>query len=102
MGTGLRYIFLSSGLSKAFPSVADVLGIVQPLQWCAFPYLEGKPHVAFGGEPQEGNELSTTVWSPVTHTILLSVSLRRILLEYSTSRVPSVTLHTAMSSPSGR
>lgn len=70
---------LSSGLSKGFPGVADVLGIVQLLQWCAFPYLEGKPRVAFGGGLQEGNELSTASWThcgpPLTHTILLSVSV---------------------------
>ncbi|KAM6200130.1 lanosterol synthase isoform 1-T1 [Sarcoramphus papa] len=56
-------VHLSSGLSKGFPGVADVLGIVQLLQQCAFPYLEGKPRVAFGGGLQEGNELSTASWT---------------------------------------
>lgn len=56
-------VHLSSGLSKGFFGVADVLGIVQPLQWRAFPYLEGKLYVAFGGGLQEGNELSTRSWT---------------------------------------
>lgn len=50
-------------ISKGFPGIAHVLGMVQPLQWCAFPYLEGKSHMAFGGGLQEGNELSTASWT---------------------------------------
>jgi len=44
---------LSSGLSEGFLGVADVLGIVQPWQRCALPYLAGKPRVAFGGGLQK-------------------------------------------------
>lgn len=35
-------VHLSSSISNGFPGVTDVLVIVQPLQWCAFSYLEGK------------------------------------------------------------
>ncbi|KAM6261018.1 lanosterol synthase isoform 1-T1 [Spheniscus humboldti] len=56
-------VHLSSSLSKGFPGCADVLGIVQPLQWCAFLCLERKQCVAFGGGLQEGNELSTASWT---------------------------------------
>lgn len=68
-------VHLSSDLSKGFPGVADILGIVQPLQWCA---LEGKTWVAFGGEIQGGSELSATSWThcgPLSPLALCSLSI---------------------------
>lgn len=71
-------VHLSSGLSKGFPGVADALGILQLLQCCAFPHLEGKPLLTFGRALQEGSELSTAFWTPhgaLPLTALLSLSL---------------------------
>ncbi|KAM6131595.1 LOW QUALITY PROTEIN: lanosterol synthase [Phoenicopterus ruber ruber] len=92
-------VHLSSGLSKGFPGVADVLGIVQPLQWCAFPYLEGKPRVAFGGGLQEGNELSTASWthcgplSPIPSCSLSSLSQENIAGVFNKSCAISYTAY---------
>lgn len=83
-------VHLSSGLSVGFPGMADALGILQPLQCCAFPHLEGKPLLTFGRGLQEGSELSTAFWTTpgaLPPTPLCSLSLRRTLLGYSTSRV---------------
>lgn len=70
-------VHLSSGLSKGFRGVADALGILQLLQCCAFPHLEGKPLLTFGRALQEGSELSTAFWTPhgaLPLTALLSLS----------------------------